>query len=192
MQNKKNLICIIAGILIICLGVMYVAFSDDDQENKNSSTNTTNNIAEEAEKTKLVVGYLNQLEASNSIEEINNVIGVEGTKSEYSEEYTWKLSNKASIVLKYAGDSPILQANIDKETIMNDTVKFPLASELQEMLNNGSFTYEELVEKLGGVEGTISGKTSGSVSYMWVDKHSQVLRATFNNGSGKCTIASFR
>ena len=138
-----------------------------------------------------VTECIKQLEPSNSIEEMNEIIGFEATKSEYSEERTWKLDNKNWITLKYAGDSPILQATIDKETIKNETLKFPTSSELQEMLNNGSFTYEELVEKLGGVEGTLSSKTTTSVGYMWVNNY-QTLVATFNNNSGKCTVASYR
>ena len=48
-----------------------------------------------------------------------------------------------------------------------------------------------MVEKLGA-EGTLSSKSSGSVSYTWADKNGQRLGATFNNKSGKCTVASFR
>ena len=148
---------------------------------------------EEETKGKCVVTEcIKQLETTNTIEEINEIIGFEGTKSEYSEEYTWKLNSKNYIMLKYAGDSPILQATIDKETIKNENVKLPLSSELREMLNNGSFTYEELVEKLGGIEGVLNSKTSSSVGYIWVDKHNQALSATFNNKTGKCTIASYR
>ncbi len=139
-----------------------------------------------------VVECLNQLDTSNSTEEINKVIGFEGTKSEYSDEYTWKLDSKNWITLKYAGDSPILQATIDKESIKNENIKLPSSSELREMLNNGSFTYEELVKKLGGIEGTLDSKTSTSVGYRWVDKNNQTLGATFNTKSGKCTVASYR
>lgn len=96
------------------------------------------------------------------------------------------------ITLKYAGDSPILQATIDKESVKNENIKLPKSSELQEMLNNGSFTYEELVVKLDGIEDNLSNKTTGSVGYIWVDKNNRFLSATFNNESGKCAIASFR
>ena len=59
------------------------------------------------------------------------------------------------------------------------------------MLNNGSFTYEELVEKVGG-EGTLTSISADSVIYTWVDKHEQRLSATFNKDTGKCSIASYR
>lgn len=191
MKNKKSLIYIIIAVLVIALCIVYAISSDNKQENANNN-NVTDNIAEETQKAEQVIECIKQLETTNTVEEINTITGLEGTKSEYSDEYTWKFSNKNYIMLKYAGDSPILQATINKEIIKNNEVKLPLSSELREMLNNGSFTYEELVSKLGGIEGTLSGKTSGSVSYIWVDKHDQTLRATFNNESGKCTIASFQ
>lgn len=135
---------------------------------------------------------IKQIEPSNSVEEINTIMGFEGKKSDYSEDTTWKLDDKNWITLKYAGESPILQATIDKDSIKNEDVKLPSSTELKKMLNNGSFTYKELVEKLGGVEGTLNSKTTSSVSYIWVNKSKQTLSATFNNKSGKCTIASYR
>lgn len=140
----------------------------------------------------LVTECIKQIDTSNTVKEINAVIGFEGTKSEFSGDYTWKLNDKNWITLKSAGDSPILQATIDKDSLKNENVKFPTSTELQEMLNSGSFTYKELVEKLGGVEGTLSSKTTQSVGYIWVNKSKITLSATFNNKSGKCTIASFR
>ena len=65
------------------------------------------------------------------------------------------------------------------------------SSELQKDLNDGSFTYEELVQKVGG-EGTLTSISKGSFSYTWVDKSGQKLGATFNRESGKCTVASYR
>lgn len=187
MKDKKTLICGIIAVLVIGLCAFYAISSNNEQEN---TDNVADNTVEEKQKTEQVIECIKQLETTNTVEEINGIVGFEGTKSEYSNEYTWKFNDKNYIVLKYAGDSPILQATINKEIIKNNDVKLPLASELRETLNNGSFTYEELVSKLDGIEGILSGKTSSSVSYIWVDKHNQTLRATFNNESGKCTIAS--
>lgn len=173
---------IITGLCII--GCVTGCTSDEKNDDKPKEEVAKGNC--------VVTECIKQLDTSHTIEEINNIIGFEGTKSEYSEERTWELNSKNSITLKYAGDSPILQATIDKETIKNESIKLPSSSELQTMLNNGSFTYEQLVEKLNGIEGTLSSKTTKSVGYIWVDKYNRVLSATFNNESGKCTIASFR
>ena len=122
---------------------------------------------------------IKQIEPTNTYEEINTIMGFEGTKSEFSGDITWKINSKNFITLKEGTGSHILQATIDSK-------------ELQDKLNNGSFTYEELVEILGGVDGTLSSKTGTSVGYTWVNKNNQTLGATFNNKSKKCTVASFR
>ena len=90
--------------------------------------------------------------------------------------------------------NPILQANIDKETIKNDQVDLSAYSDIKKLLDNGtSLTYEEMVTKLGGVEGTLAGKTSTSNRYIWVDKSSRTFSATFSKTlEGKCTIISLK
>lgn len=104
----------------------------------------------------------------------------------------WKFDSKNWISFKsYSENSITIQATIDKESLKNEDIKLPLSSDLQKDLNNGSFTYEELAEKIGG-EGTLTSISENSRIYTWVDKSSQRLSATFNNKSGKCTIASYR
>lgn len=190
MKNKKRFLFLITAVLVIGLCTACATSSGNGDNEGSNGTNTADDTAEQKQKAEQTIEVLKQLEVTNTIDEINGIAGVEGTKSEYSEEYTWKFNDKNYIMLKYAGDSPILQATVNKDVVKNDAIKLPTTSELQEMLNNGSFTYQQLVEKLGGTEGLLTGKTSSSVSYSWVDKHSNTLRATFNNESGLCTIAS--
>lgn len=134
------------------------------------------------------------LDTKNTVEEINEIIGFEGEKSEYSETYTWKLSDKESITLDMNSTSPILQATIDKEKVKDNDNDFSVFNDLKEDLNKGkSITYKEMVEKLGGVEGTLAGKTSTSDRYIWVDKNDRTFSATFKNTKdGKCSIISLR
>ncbi len=165
-------------------------------------TGCTNNTTEERkEETKTEVKgncevkeCISQIEVTNTVEEINEIIGFEGEKSDYSDKYTWKLSDKTSIVLDNSSTSAILQATIDKNDIMSEDVSFSNFNEIKEELNKGTkITYEEMVEKLGGVEGTLAGKTSTSNRYIWVDKHERTFSATFKNTEdGYCSIISLR
>lgn len=142
----------------------------------------------------VVTECIKKIETTNSVEEINNIIGFEAEKSEYSESYTWKLSDKTWITRDASGTAPILQATIDKETIQSDAVDFSVYSDIKKMLDSGtSLSYEEMVSKLGGVEGTLAGKTSTSNRYIWVDKSNRTFSATFSNTlGGKCSIISLR
>lgn len=140
-----------------------------------------------------IVECMKKIEATNTMEEINAIIGFEfTTDAMIGSDPIWKFDSKNWISFKTSGnDNVTIQATIDKESIKNDNIKLPSASDLQKDLNNGSFTYEELVEKVGG-EGTLTSISKGSFSYTWVDKHGQKLGATFNKESGKCTVASYR
>ena len=139
-----------------------------------------------------IVECMKQISASNSMEEITNIIGFETTTNAMiGSDPIWQFDSKNWITYKTYNDSVTIQATINKDDLKDEKITLPLATELQEMLNNGSFTYEELVEKVGG-EGTLTSISAGSVIYSWVNKSGMKLSATFNNESGKCSIASLR
>ena len=139
-----------------------------------------------------IVEAMKHIEATNTMEEITDIIGFESTTDAMiGSDPIWKFDSKNWISYKTYDDSVTIQATINKEDLKDEKIKFPLATELQEMLNNGSFTYEELVEKVGG-EGTLTSISADSVIYSWVDKNEQKLSATFNKDTGKCSIASYR
>lgn len=136
------------------------------------------------------------IEPTNSIEEINEIIGFDAEKSEYSETYKWKLSEKTWIdaTPSSTDDTYSLSANFDKSEIKNDKADFSNFNELKTSLGKGeSFTYEEMNEKVGGVEGILAGKTATSKRYIWVNKNEQTFSATFSDTmDGKASIISLR
>lgn len=135
---------------------------------------------------------MKQIKASNTIEEINEIIGFESTTDAMiGSDPIWKFDSKNWITFKTYGEDVTIQATIDKETIKNENVTLPTKTELQELLNKDSFTYEEFVEKVGA-EGTLESISASSISYVWADQTGQRLGATFNNKSKKCSVASYR
>ncbi len=151
------------------------------------------NKPEEVKGNCTIVECMKKIKPTNTIEEINDIIGFESTTDAMiGSDPIWKFDSKNWISFKvYDEDDITIQATIDKESLKNENIKLPSSSDLQKDLNNGSFTYEEFVKKIGG-EGTLTTISKGSNIYTWVDKNGQRLGATFNNKSGKCTIASFR
>ena len=178
MKLKKLML----GLMTILCAICFMTGCTEQELEEKTPEETKGNCT--------VTECIKKIEVTNTVEEISAIIGFEPTTSEYSGEKTWKLDSKNWITLKYAGESPILQATIDKETIKNENVKLPTQSELKELLNKG-MTYEDLVETLGA-EGTLESKTQGSIGYVWADKNGQRLGATINNQSKKCTVASYR
>lgn len=187
-MKNKPVVIVIAIIFIVVMGILGILALGEKENNQNIAQNTSGGTEKKGNYD--VIEAIKHIEVTNTIEEINEILGFEGETSEFSGDCTWKIDSKNWITLKKGVDSPILQATIDKESIKNDNVTLPSQKELQELLNKG-MTYEELVEKLGA-EGTLESKTSTSIGYIWADKNGQRLGATINNESGKCTVASYR
>ena len=171
------------ALFLLSLTLLVGCGTDKQEENKK----------EEAPKGNYsIVEAMKHIEATNTMEEITDIIGFEPTTdASIGSDPIWKFDSKNWISYKTYNDSVTIQATINKEDLKDEKITLPSSSELQEMLNNGSFTYEELVEKVGG-EGTLISISEGSVIYTWVNKHEQRLNATFNNDTGKCSIASYR
>lgn len=189
MKNKSAVI-VISVIFIVIMGILgFITLG----EKNSSNVGNTNKEQEEAKGNYNIVEAMKHIEATNTVEEINTIIGFESTTDAMiGSDPIWKFDSKNWISFKsYGNDDITIQATIDKESIKNDNIKLPSSSDLQKDLNNGSFTYEELTQKIGG-EGTLTSISKGSLSYTWVDKTGQRLGATFNKESGKCTVASYR
>lgn len=174
----------LGSIIFLCTLCFFTGCNDEKLDEKKE---------EDVKANCTIIECMKKIEVTNTMKEINDIIGFESTTdASIGSDPIWKFDSKNWISFKtYSNDNITIQATIDKESIKNDKIKLPLSSELQKNLNNGSFTYEELVAKIGG-EGTLTSISKGSRSYTWVDKTGQKLGATFNNESGKCTVASYR
>lgn len=170
-------------MIFVCSLFLVTGCTEEKVEEKKEEVKAKCSIAE----------CMKKIEATNTVEEINDIIGFESTTDAMiGSDSIWKFDSKNWISFKPSGNDNItIQATIDKENLKDDKIKLPSSSELQKDLNDGSFTYEELVQKVGG-EGTLTSISKGSFSYTWVDKSGQKLGATFNRESGKCTVASYR
>lgn len=185
-QSIALIVALIAGILLIGLYFLLGLETRDEV--------SSDQPAEEIiEANCTVTECITKIATSDSIEQITAVIGVDPETDEASGTSKWKLSSKESISREKSGSGYILQATIDKSKIASDEVDFSSFNDLKKELESGkSFTYEELVKRLGGVEGTLAGKTDTSKRYMWVDKHDRTFGATFSDKNGQCTIISLR
>lgn len=191
MKNQKVIggsICIAIGIIAVAAGIM---LANGDNDIDTGTTNTS--VSEQNPNAKVTITEaMQQIKPGSTQEEITEIIGFEPTTDAMiGSDPIWKFDSKNWISYKVYNDSVTIQATINKEDLKDENIKLPTATELQQKLNNGSFTYKELVEMVGG-EGTLTSISDGSMIYTWVDKHDQRLGATFNKETGKCTIASYR
>ena len=115
MKNKKviSAICI---VFIIVLGILgYIAL----EEKNNSNVENTNNKQEEVKGNYDIVEAMKHIEATNTVEEINAIIGFESTTDAMiGSDPIWKFDSKNWISYKKSSNDNItIQATIDKESI---------------------------------------------------------------------------
>ena len=190
MKNQKIIIGGVCVVAIIAVVAGILLLNGDNNDIDNSGADSSQEEVSHANYT--IVETMQKIKPTNTQEEITEIIGFEPTvDAMIGSDPIWKFDSKNWISYKTSSDGKVtIQATINSDDLKDENIKLPSASELQKDLNNGSFTYEELVEKVGG-EGTLTTVSAGSKIYTWVDKNGQKLRATFNNESGKCSIASY-
>ncbi len=173
----------------LCLGIIILGVVTGCG---NKPTELPENKEEEVKGNCTVEGCMNQIEPKMKVEEVNQIIGFEGEKKAESDTYSWQLSKKTKIEIEYKNDLGSIKATYDKDEINSDDFKLSIAYEIVGDIKEKTYTYEEMVEKLEGIEGHLESKSSTSKMYVWV-KDGKTFRATFSDSlKGKCSIVSIR
>jgi hypothetical protein len=140
---------------------------------------------------------MEKLEPSQSLEEMNKIIGFEGELQRETSDYKvydWNLSENTSISVQFMlkSNTSTISANY-LTTMAPQKSDFSKWDEIKSKLNKKeTITYDEFVKLVGGVQGTIKQKTKTSTSYSWYNADGGYLTAYFSTDTGKCTMASGR
>lgn len=188
MKLKKMFYCMVASVFV--LGLATGCSGKKLESNKKSEEPAK----EEKKGNCTIVECMKSIEITNSVEDINNIIGFKGEPvSEGSNTYIWRFTDTTKIEYQPSNGQGSISATIDRNKIKDKKVDFSRYSEIKELLNNGtSLTYDEFKEKVGGVEGTIVGKSSSSKRYTWANSQGGYLTASFSERTGKCSIVTGR
>lgn len=182
--------------MVACIFVLGLATGCSGKKLESNKGKENDKVLKEKTKGNCTIAEcMKSIEITNSVEDINNIIGFKGEPvTEGSNNYVWKFTDatKIEFTTGSSGNGSV-SATIDKNTIKDKNVDFSRYSEIKELLNNGtSLTYDEFKEKVGGVEGTLVGKSSSSKRYTWVNASGGYLTASFSERTGKCTIVTGR
>lgn len=182
---KKLLTILLCSTFI--LGLATGCGKDEEKETKEPQ------VQEKSKGKCEVADCMKELKPEMKVEEINEIIGFEGEKDESTEKYTWKLTEKTKIEVEYNDEKGSIKATYNKEDLKNDKVKLSICYDILNHIKEQTYTYEEIVEKLEGVEGNLESYSSTSKMYSWVNKDGQTFRATFSESlKGKASIVSIR
>ena len=133
---------------------------------------------------------IKKLKSENTVDEINKVIGFEGTLTdEKNKIYTWEITSDEKVTASYySSDKATIEATYKNEELKNSKVDFSKYDEIQTALKSGSsLTYDEFCKKVNA-EGVLYSISSYSKKYVWVNKNGEYLTGTFSNTTNKCTF----
>ena len=173
---------VLKTIGVLSLAVVLFAGCEKNINIANDQTTTT--VASKGNCT--VFECMGKIEATNTIAEINDIIGFEAKEKDKSTEdstskwvlYIWELTDNTSIEARYyeTTKSLYLEANYPSDMIKNDKVDLSRANEMKSKINQE-----------GDVDGVLVKKDSSSNTYIWANKNGGNVTAHFNK-SGKCTF----
>lgn len=140
---------------------------------------------------------IQKLESDKSLEEMNDIIGFEGTLQSETDDYkvyNWSLTDDTSITSQFmlkSGNATIT-ANYPSSMVPKKA-DFSKWDEIKTKLKNKeTISYDEFVKLVGGVQGTMDKKTSSSITYVWNNSDGGFLSAYFDTKTGNCTMATGR
>lgn len=182
MKKRK----LLSTFLLVAVSVFFIAGCNSDKSNnkKIEDKNSDSNIKTKCE----FYECINKIEPENTIEEMNEIIGIDAVKTsdEYNY-YEYDFGNDRKIILKfYYDDKPTIEVKYNKKDLKNDKVTLKNLSALKSRINDG-ITYEEFKKEVGGVDGTLIEKSTSSKNYIWVNENEGNVKATFDK-KGKCTF----
>lgn len=182
---KKFLTILLCGAFILGATTGCTETTGDDKKDTEVQEKSKGNCE--------VKDCINLLNPDMKLEEINEVIGFDGEKDETTGKYTWQLTSKTKIEVEFKDDNCSISASYNKEQLKNDKLKLSVFYDIYNNIKKTNYTYEEMVEKLDGIEGNLESYTSTSKMYSWVNGDGDTLRATFSKSNNwKCSIVSMR
>ena len=143
-----------------------------------------------------VLNCIKKLSSDSSLEDINKVIGFEGEVYQEGNGWTtykWELNDTDTVEATIFSSSTTVKISFDDDLIKNKKVDFSKYSEIKSALNNReNVSYDQMKEKFGGVDGTLTEVSSSGYKYRWVNSEGGYLTANFNLEKTKCSMVMGR
>lgn len=191
MKTIKNKV--IASIFLCMAIILITGCGNNVAKNNGDSKETVQKSKGKCD----VFSCIKKIDADDTVEEMNKIIGFEGELTEDKETYkvySWDLTDDTSITSQFHlnNNTATITANYPN-SLITKKADFSKWDEIKAKLNNReTVTYDEFVKLVGGVEGAMQQKTSRSISYKWLNANGGYLSAYFDIDSKKCTMATGR
>ena len=190
----KKSILVIGVALMLVLGLVVLTGCNDNSNNSGSATEQ-----KQSKGNYDVFEAIKKIETTTTFEKINTLLGFEGTLKSQSDAnstyawklYRWDLTDDTAIEVRITekDSSASIEAIYPTDKIRNGKVDFSkVNSEMKKKINEkDGMTYDQVVEFLGGVQGTLDKKDSSTNTYVWANDQRGSLTVRFSASTGKVT-----
>lgn len=198
-NQRKLVMAIAAALLVILIAIVIVLLVNKPKDDhSNQPLGATANCGD-------VFQCIEQLDPESNLDDMNRLIGSDAelvSEKDNTKIYKWTLADDTTIEARF--ETYEHNNSDDARTFVTFSIEYPenLVShnadlsrwpEIKEKMGEADgVTYDQFVEMVGGVDGTIEEKSQGSKKFYWFDQNGGYLSASFDDDSGKCTFASGR
>lgn len=188
-QSKKRNISTIIIILLIVVTLTGC--------NKDTNKKTAGQIKHNGNCSSL--DCIKKIKTNSTLADVNKTIGLDGkVVDETKQQYTWKLSDEESVNITFNSDkdlsgnavkTTIISIDYDEKDLENKNLDSSKYKSINSIFKSGkSLTYDQLKEKLGGIEGKLIAKSDTEEQYIWIGANGRYIKAIFSLKEKKCIM----
>ena len=191
-MKKRILVISLVLMLVLSLGVLTGCGNNSNNSGNAKQTQQSKGNYD-------VFEAIKKIETTTTFEDVNKLLGFEGTlksQSDANSTYSWKLyrwdltdDTAIEVRINEKDNSASIEAKYPTDMIRNGKVDFSkVNSEMKKKINEkDGMTYDQVVEMLGGVQGTLDKKDSSTNTYVWANDQRGSLTVRFSTSTGKVT-----
>jgi len=191
-MKKRILVISLVLMLVLSLGVLTGCGNNSNNSGNAKQTQQSKGNYD-------VFEAIKKIETTTTFEDVNKLLGFEGTlksQSDANSTYSWKLyrwdltdDTAIEVRINEKDNSASIEAKYPTDMIRNGKVDFSkVNSEMKKKINEkDGMTYDQVVEMLGGVQGTLDKKDSSTNAYVWANDQRGSLTVRFSTSTGKVT-----
>lgn len=181
---KKRFVGVALIISLLMIAMVGCGSSNDGGASGDDKSAKTTDISKYIE-------IMDKLEPSNTVEEINKIIGKEGElEDEKYNSYYWELEDGVGIKASYySGKTATIKLECSNDLLSNSKVDLSKTKDLKEEMSEKTLYYDDFKDALGKVDGVVTEKGNSRKVYLWVDEKGGYLSATFDEDN-KCSFMS--
>lgn len=193
---KKTLMSVL--LIIMLVGGMFTltACNNNNSSEQQAGQSAQNNDTPKSGKNNKVYEMIEKLEPTNTIEEANKIVGFDATLTDEKYYiYEYDFGGEYKLTLKYysaTGKTADIEMKYNRDDLRDEKVTLKNASDLKKRIEaKEKISYEQFKEAVGGVDGTLTGKTNYTKNYVWVNQNGGYISATFGTRDNACSYFAY-